>query len=249
MIAVHVSAVCRVRDGYTGRALEAGALLCALDGAPFRPVGKPGGYLILVDLAPGPHRLSLRGSGFQEEWVDLEAGEGTLELDVTMKPGPGYPFRQAIVRLDLTVLEGGAPAAGRQLWLAAPAGPELKLAQTRAEAGSAEVRLFYKGPVPPAVPGTYLLSDGEASEVVSLRALEGEQGSLAAPLLRDHARGKLLLPAQSYHTDQEGRLTAAFREPCTVEVCGQDGVPLASVQLSPGEEQRQIVCKKERKHG
>ena len=90
MIAVHVSAVCRVRDGYTGRALEAGALLCALDGAPFRPVGKPGGYLILVDLAPGPHRLSLRGSGFQEEWVDLEAVTvSTIDTAWTGNAGTG----------------------------------------------------------------------------------------------------------------------------------------------------------------
>ena len=41
MIRIHVSAVCRVRDGFTGRAIEASGLVCALDGAPFRPVGKP----------------------------------------------------------------------------------------------------------------------------------------------------------------------------------------------------------------
>ena len=43
MIAFHASAVCRVRDGYTGRPLEGASLLCALDGAPGRPLVKPGG--------------------------------------------------------------------------------------------------------------------------------------------------------------------------------------------------------------
>ena len=38
MIAFHASAVCRVRDGSTGRTLEGSALLCSLDGARVRPL-------------------------------------------------------------------------------------------------------------------------------------------------------------------------------------------------------------------
>ena len=75
MITLHVSAVCRVRDGYTGKALDASALLCTLDGLPCRPVGKPDGCLVLVNLTPGVHRLSLRSRGYQEEWVELTAGK------------------------------------------------------------------------------------------------------------------------------------------------------------------------------
>ena len=33
MITIHASAVCRVRDGYTGQPLAGSALLCTLDGA------------------------------------------------------------------------------------------------------------------------------------------------------------------------------------------------------------------------
>lgn len=47
------------------------SLLCALDGAPVRPLAKPGGYLILLNLSQGPHRLALRCHGYQEEWVDF----------------------------------------------------------------------------------------------------------------------------------------------------------------------------------
>ena len=119
MITMHVSAVCRVRDGFTGRAIEASGLVCALDGAPFRPVGKPGGYLVLVNLPGGTHRLSLRCQGYQEEWVEIRSGRGTQELDVTMKPGEGYPFRQEVTLLTLTILEGGEPAVlitGMPVW-------------------------------------------------------------------------------------------------------------------------------------
>ena len=85
--------------------------------------------------------------------------------------------------------------------------------------------------------------------MVVLRALEGETGTLAAPLLRSHGRGKLLLPAQSYHTDGTGRLSAVFREPCTVEVCTQEGAPLGSLELQEGENRRQLPERKEKKHG
>ena len=59
MIRIHVSAVCRVRDGFTGKILEGSRLQCDLDGARCRPTAKPGGYLVLTDLPAGPHRLSL----------------------------------------------------------------------------------------------------------------------------------------------------------------------------------------------
>ena len=240
MITFHASAVCRVRDGYTGRPLEGSSLLCAVDGAPARPLSKPGGYLILLNLSPGPHRLVLGCHGYQEEWVDFSAGARTQELEVTMKPGAGYPFQEEVVRAELTVTERGAPAAGRQLWLAAPGGPELKVAQTKAEAGSGELRIFCRGPEVPALPGAFLIADGENSEIVGLRTLEGETGALAAPLGRAHGRGRPLLPAQSYHTGPDGRLEAVFREPCAVEVCGSGGRLLASLQLAQGDNRHAI---------
>ena len=240
MITMHVSAVCRVRDGFTGRAIEASGLVCALDGAPFRPVGKPGGYLVLVNLPGGTHRLSLRCQGYQEEWVEIRSGRGTQELDVTMKPGEGYPFRQEVTWLTLTLLEGGEPAAGRQLWLAAPGPAELKIAQTRAEAGSTGLRIFCKGAAAPAVPGTYLIADGADSEIVFLRALEEEMGELLEPLRRGHGRSRSLLPAQRYHTGADGVLCAAFPEPCTLEVCGGEGGLLASLELTQGENRQTV---------
>lgn len=236
MITIHASAVCHVLDGYTGRPVEASALLCDLDGVPVRPLGKPGGYLVLLDLAPGSHRLALRSHGYQEEWVDFRAGEGTQELEITMKPGAGYPFRGKVVRLDLTVTEQGAPAAGRRLWLAAPpAGWELKVAQTKAEAGVTEFRMYCKGSETAVPSGAYLIADGAESEIVYLRRLEGEMGYLNAPLRRDHGRSRPLLPAQCYHTGPDGRLAAVLRDPCTLEVYGEEEGLLASLPLEHGE--------------
>ena len=243
MISYHVSAVCCVRDGYTGRTVETSGLLCTLDGMPYRPVTKSGGYLVLVNLTPGPHRLTLRGNGFQEELVELTAHGGTQELDVTLKPGERYPFRQTVTQLCLTLTEGEKPAADRSLWVAAGGGAaELKIAQTKAEAGSQRFRIYCK--LPPStlpIPGAFLIVDGKESEVVSLRALEGEEAVLAAPLLRDHGRSKVLLPAQRFHTDGEGKLMAVFREPCTAELYREEGGLLASLKLEEGENRQSLT--------
>ena len=207
MISVHVSLVCCVRDGLTGKEMDPSALICAVDGVRRRPAGKEGGYIVFTDLPKGPHRLSVRCHGYQEEWIAFEADELTHEIDVTMKPGAGYPFRQAVTLLRLTVLEEKRPAGGRLFWLAA-AGQEMKIAQTKAEAGDRELRIYCKGA---AMPGAYLIEDAGNSEIVFLRGTEGENAVLAEPLGSGHGRGKRLLPAQSYHTGEDGTLTAVFR--------------------------------------
>ena len=175
MIRLHVSAVCRIRDGYTGEPVEAASLLCTLDGLPVRPLAKPGGYLVLLDLTAGEHRLALRGHGYQEEWVDIRVGAGTQELEVTMKPGPGYPFRGAVTRMELTVTRDQLPLSRQQLWLAVPAQYELKVAQTKAAAGEEQFRIYCKGPQVAVQPGAYLIVDGTDSEIVSLRELAGDR--------------------------------------------------------------------------
>ena len=200
MIAFRAGAVFRVRDGFTGDIVPPSGILCSLDGRPCRPVAKREGYLIFLDLPAGPHRLSLRCRGYREEIVDFTAGQTAPELDVTLKPGPGYPFRQAPVRLDLMFQQNGAPAERFPFWLVAAAGAEIKLAQTKAEAGEWKLRLFCKYPDAVPTPAPFLLEDGTDSELVTLRSLEGEIGVLNAPLARAHSRGKRLLPVQRYRT-------------------------------------------------
>lgn len=240
MISIHASAVCRVVDGYTGRPLEGSALSCTLDGLPCHPVAKQGGYLVLVNLASGNHRLALRCHGYQEEWVEFQADGGTRELDITMKPGYSYPFRQTITRLELTLEEAGGPAAGRQLWLAASGLFELKLAQAKAEAGETQLRLYCKGPEEAVPMGAYLIADGKNSEIVGLRAFEKEMGVFTTPLRRAHSRGKLLLPAQRYHTGADGNVAAVFRSACTVEVYAEETGLLASLKLDEGENRQTV---------
>ena len=64
MIRRRVSAALLPRDGFTGFTLSpAAAILCRLDGRAIRTMRKNDGYLVLVDLEPGDHTLSITVRG------------------------------------------------------------------------------------------------------------------------------------------------------------------------------------------
>ena len=209
MIRRHVSAALLVRDGFTVRALGSGAQVrCLLDGQPCRPVWKEGGYLILTDLPAGEHLLLLERRGYQRERYQFRAEDGvTAEDSLFLKPGPGYPFPPGTAALELTVLEGAAPAA-QPVWLGMSGPSPLKLAQDGA-AGT-RLRLFCGNPGLLPVPGSFLLTGPEGGELVHLRSLQGETGELDAPPAGSYGRGAELVPVQPFQPDAGGRLRAVF---------------------------------------
>lgn len=240
MRVTRVSAVCQVRDGYTGRLISTEACRCTLDGQPCVPVRKRDGYLILTDVPAGSHCLVLQVPGYQPERVEWDACPA--ELNVLLKPGAGYPLARTAVSLLLQVTQAGTPVPGRYLWLAAPFDGALKLAQTQAEAGTSSFRLFWKGAAEQlSLPGSYLLLDGEHSEIVTLRTLSEETGTTAAPLRYRHGRSCQLLPAQRYETDSTGTVRALFRTAGTVQIYEPEQNQLQTVVLA-GEETRTTVA-------
>ncbi len=243
VITFHASAVLHVRDGYTGAVLRPGGFRYLLDGRPYLPVTKYEGYIVLLDLTPGAHTLTIACRGYLDEQVEFTVDEGTLELEVTMKPGRGYRFSQTVTRLTAALTQKGAPVSHHRFWLAYAAGPEIKLAQPKTEAGDTSARLFTKYPDFVSAPAAYLVEDGEESEIILLRALEGETGTFAAPLTRAHARGKRLLPAQTYYTGEDGCFSAVFRAPCQVVLYDNAQGILADMELTDGENRMEAKLK------
>ncbi len=233
MIRMQVSAVLQIRDGFTGRVVEGSNLLCTLDGAITRPMAKSGGYLVLTNLSVGDHQLLLRCAGYQDEYVDFTVEQsGFRELYVALKPGRQYLFRQNVTRLRLKVPED---QKNSQIWISAPGAMECKVAQTKAEAGSTQFRIYCKGntAVLP-VPGTFLIEDGENSEVIILKSLAEETGTLESALCRDHGRSRRILPVQKYRCGEDAEIYAAFSGHGTAVVYTSSGAPV-SLELTEGE--------------
>ncbi len=233
MIRRTVSAALLLRDSFTGRpVLPAAGILCHLDGKPVRQVQKPEGYLILTDLEPGGHILSLRCKGYREEEIPLTVPErGVTERELDLTPGAGYPFPAETARLRLTVPGAG----GETLWAAMAGHSRLKLAQEKSREEKTAVRLFCSGdPARLPVPGTFLAIDEEGPELIRLRALRGDTGEFFAPMLKAHPRNTELRPARSYRADGEGKAELLFPRGGEVFLLCRDR--WTRTEVSPGDQ-------------
>lgn len=248
MIHIHANAVLRVLDGFTGQPLPPSALRCTVDGMPFRPLAKDGGYYILTGLPPGEHPVTLQAPRYAGECLTVPGGpRETRSVLVTMKPGAGYRFGAAVTWLTLRVKAGKkTPAPGRRVWIAAR-NPllELRVAQESLSKGDTGGRLFYPASMKSlSLPREFLLADGEQSEICRLEELE--EPCFAAPLAYSHKRGRSMFPAQVYTADEAGEIRAVFREPGAVELLAEGEAKPVSFTLEAGENETDLILKKKK---
>ena len=209
MIRRRVSAALLLRDGFTGFTLSpAAAILCRLDGRAIRTMRKNDGYLVLVDLEPGDHTLSITVRGYREEVFPFTVpAQGALEAEIALTPGAGYRFPADTACLRVTVPGG----AGELLWAAQARRDLVKLGQGKKNDPPTSIRLFCSGnPARLPVPGPCLALDEKGPEVVRLTALQTESGELAEPFAKSHPRGTELRPARAFRMDGEGKTELLF---------------------------------------
>jgi len=208
MITQKVSAVIRLRDGFTGRLLEGKNALCRVNGILCRPLYKPGGYLVWSNLSAGEYQFSISLHGFRTEETIVAIPVDTYWAgDIYLKPGKNYPNAKDGVTVHLLLQQAGQPLSDVAVWIAPSDDPPLKIAQEKVETDDKKVRVFYKGTAAQLpIPGYFLLTDGDKSELIQIQSLQQEEARLSAPFLQSHSRGKALLPAQYYHTDMAGNL-------------------------------------------
>ncbi len=243
MIRLQVSAALAVRDGFTGRPIARNTVRCFVDGQPFRPEYRQGGYLVFVNLEPGEHRVLLRGSHYLDEHIRLETRPGVMdEKSITLKPAPNYPFYHAVTQLIVRYREKSQPISGHCLWVSARAAMEdIKIAQDMAEAGSTSARVYFRGGEEGRFPRNYLILDGKKSEIVHISGCEGGCASFDKPLGQSHKRGVALYPAQAYHTDEKGEILAFFRAAVPVELFDPLSNRLTSLDLETGRNEAELV--------
>lgn len=241
MIRRQVSAALLVRDAFTGRALPTGnGTLCTVDGQRCTPVWKDGGYLVLTDLSPGEHTITLRRQGYQEKTLTVPVADGRAWEGWTgLQPGPGYVFPAGTAWVYLTLLAKKQPLEDAEVWLAPDGGGKLKLAQDKAKAGDRELKLFYSGAeslLP--VPGDFIIADQKNPETAALEFLQNGRAELARPLEYSHVRGKELMFAQRYQTGRDGQLSCVLRESGKLWVlCAGKLSPL---EIQPGENRLEV---------
>lgn len=208
------SLVLRLTDGFRGQPVaSAAAVRFWLNGQAVKPLYKPGGWFVLIDLPPGEYTVRVDGPGFCPlEWTAvLPDGTGFLEYYRELNPAEEYPFGGAAVRFYGTVLVSGTPAAGREALLIQPGRGQIKLAEDGVEAGRERLRLFLSSRnLMQAVPGEFFLPDGKSSETVMLMEERDGLFLLAAPLRAAHKRGTALYPVRRYQTGADGRFFAAL---------------------------------------
>ena len=214
MIRRRVCAVVRLRDGFTGRLLPPGGTVCRLDGRPLRPQWKPEGYLVVTDLAPGDHTLTLLRAGYGP--AELTISGGLLEETVDLRPGPGYRFPPETAELTVRLRAKKLPAGPVYAGMAGD--PAVRQAQ---DGGGEDgrVRLFCQGPealLP--VPGRFLAAGEAGGEVALVRALRDGTAELAAPLTLAHRRGTPWVPVQPF-APADGAVRMQFCRPGTVYLC------------------------------
>lgn len=243
MIRIHTNAVVRVLDGFTGLALAPSAVRFRVDGSPFTPVVKPGGYYVLTGLPVGEHEVVLQANGFGPERLTIVGGMREMaDLLVTLKPGEGYRFQSSVTWMTIHIRTAKKePAPGKRVWIAAK-NPiyELRIAQATLAKGATTGRLFY----PPSMravslPRHFLVVDGERSEVVLLNELDEAQ--FADGLVNDHKRGRCLYPAQVYTSNEDGDIRAVFQNPLPLEILVEGEKKPVSFEMEAGENETVIA--------
>ncbi len=237
MIRRQVSVALLVRDAFTGYPFpSAHGTFCEVDGQRCTPVWKEGGYLVLTDLPPGEHTVTLRRQGYLEESLTAVTGDGRpWEGWMSLRPGADCRLPVQAVRVSLAV----SGPQNTEIWLAQDGGGKLKLAQEKAEAGARQLKVFCSGPESrQPVPGDFLIADAKNPETAALESLQNGRACLARPLLYGHARGKELMFAQRYQAGGDGRIECVLRESGKLWVlCGKT---LSSWEIMPGENKIKI---------
>ena len=242
---IHFSAdiVLAVRDGFTGKPIAQSALLCTLDGAPFRPLLKKGGYIVFTNIGEGEHSIVLSGARYVDEHLSVNVSEGQcVEKAVSMKPSAKYPFGKSVTRLTLAVKRSGAPARESEIWISV-ANPlyEIKIAQDSVASGEKVSRLFSRDKkILEQLPAAYLVYDGRSSEIVEIADLTEETGSFESPFGFAHKRGTVLFPAQKYTADASGVIEMVFGEPGSLMVFSLETATVKEIKLSEGKNEAEL---------
>lgn len=220
-------AVCLL-DAYTGLPPVQPVTRVALEGQFAKPIRKPGGIYLFVNLPDGEYHVVVESGAYMPQRIRVVPGEldaGDPVVYVQLLPSPSYPYPDRATRLRAAVRDAatGLPLAGAiaEVLVATPECARARMAELQAEPGQRRLKLGnYTGRV--AAGDHYLLKDktGERSETCRIaRPREGGDDVLLQDDLQYNYRlGALLLPVFHAVSGENGELIVGIRPNLTENV-------------------------------
>lgn len=212
-----VSLVVALRDSYASGPPSDRDLQVRIAGYPRKPIGKPDGTYIFVDLEPGTYRLEIDSVSYFREWRDVTIGPANSIVHIPLLPVPSYPFesRETLVRA-MVADAAGQPVRGALATATATSEECVKgrVAEDKVVKGSDAITLA-------SLTGNIRHGDrlllvgrgaGKAREEIRIAdVLEYQKRfRLESGLSSAYPRGSLLFPVFASRTTERGELAIAF---------------------------------------
>ncbi|WP_138752596.1 hypothetical protein [Paenibacillus sinopodophylli] len=212
----HCSLVIAPIDIWTRRLPMSSALVVALEGVHKKPIRKPDGTYLFLDLVPGSYVLTVTSSAFipfKQQIETAELNKLNPVVTVPLLPGSGYAYPSSVTGISFSLCDSsGASCDGASVWAHASedSTARARLVQdTLAGAETAFIGLL-QGQT---VAGESLLLRGQGMEelVQVAEVLPGGGLRFVQPLKQSYRRGASLLPAVQTRSAHNGVVILPFR--------------------------------------
>lgn len=240
-----VSLVVALRDGYASGAPFDRDIEVRLADYPRKPIAKPDGTYIFIDLEPGTYRLNITSAYYFRETRDISVGGSNAIVHIPLMPLPSYPYGANATLIRAMVARAPGVPLGAAVVTAAVLsedGARGRLSEDKTAKGSDEITVAsLTGPVE--IGDMFVLAGrgpkGGREPIRVGAVLERQKRfRLEAGLSAAYTRGSLLLPLYMSRTTGRGELAVAFpgmraksfRTELRLE--GEAGEAIASQQLS-----------------
>jgi hypothetical protein len=204
-------------DVWTRKIPPASALSVTLQDLHKKPVRKPDGTYLFLDLPAGSYMLEVTSPLFipYREMIDTTVLEPLHPVvALPLLPGPGYPYPAAATAISFSLYdEAGQPAAGAFVTAYADGEPAARgrIAQDKLEAGDSAVSIGMLQGQTAAGESLLLRGQGKEELVRVAEVLPGGVLRFAQPVKESYRRGALLLPAVRTRSAQNGSVLLPFR--------------------------------------
>lgn len=212
-----VSLVIALRDGYVSGPPSDRNVEVRLEHYPRKPIGKPDGTYIFVDLEPGTYRLDIGSTYYFRETRDISVGSSDRVIHIPLIPIPSYPYKPNDTLVRAMVAEASGTPVRHVAVTAILLSDDCvkgRISEDKTAKGSDEITVAsLTGKIE--IGDRFLLvgrGSKEGRETVRIREVLERQKRfrLESVLTSAYSRGSLLYPIYSAMTTERGELAVAF---------------------------------------